>query len=100
MGAPSVVGLSTLRASATRGQGTEAVWEIVEHRYVYIEEHADRTGAAELTLFVDALDATLAGISSRGIEPAATETYDNGVRKVTYRDADGNEIGYVGGPVS
>jgi hypothetical protein len=33
-----------------------------------------------------------------GIEPAETETYDNGVRKATYRDADGNEIGIGGGP--
>ena len=26
------------------------------------------------------------------------ETYENGVRKVTYRDPDGNEIGFGGGP--
>ena len=32
-----------------------------------------------------------------GIEPAERETYGNGVRKVIYRDPDGNEIGYGGG---
>jgi hypothetical protein len=34
----------------------------------------------------------------RGIEPAETETYANGVPKLTYRDPDGNEIGYGGAP--
>ncbi len=33
------------------------------------------------------------GIASRGVEPAQRETYSNGVRKATYRDPDGNEIG-------
>ena len=30
------------------------------------------------------------------IEPALRETYGNGVRKATYRDPDGNEIGFGG----
>jgi len=79
---------------------TEAVWELAEHRYVYIEEHPDRPGGAELTLFVDDLDERVTGISARGIEPATRETYGNGVRKVTYVDADGNEIGWGGAPVA
>ena len=32
------------------------------------------------------------------LEPALRETYDNGVRKVTFRDEDGNEIGFGGVP--
>ena len=32
-------------------------------------------------------------------EPASRETYGNGVRKVIYRDADGNEIGFGGPPL-
>jgi hypothetical protein len=31
-------------------------------------------------------------------ELATRETYSNRVRKVTFRDPDGNEIGYGGGP--
>jgi hypothetical protein len=50
------------------------------------------------TLVVDDLDARVDGIAARGIEPAERETYDNGVRKVTYRDPAGNEIGFGGGP--
>jgi hypothetical protein len=32
------------------------------------------------------------------VEPALRETYGNGVRKVTFRDEDGNEIGFGGAP--
>jgi hypothetical protein len=38
----------------------------------------------------------VAAIATRGIEPANRETYSNGVRKATYRDADVNEIGFGG----
>lgn len=77
---------------------TEAVWELAEHRYPYIEVLPQRAGHAVHTVFVDDLDERVAGISARGIEPASQETYDNGGRKVTYRDRDGNEIGFGGAP--
>jgi hypothetical protein len=51
-----------------------------------------------LTVLVADLDALVAGIAERGLEPAIRETYENGVRKITYRDADGNEIGYGDAP--
>ena len=34
------------------------------------------------------------GSARRGLEPAARETYPNGVRKITYADPEGNEIGF------
>ena len=77
----------------------EAVWEVDEHRFVYIELRPPHAGHALNTLFVDDLDARVQAIADRGIEPAERETYENGVRKVTYRDPDGNEIGFGGGPV-
>ncbi len=78
---------------------TEAVWEFAEHRYVYIEELPERAGHALQTVFVDDLDERVASIGARGIEPASQETYENGVRKVTYRDPDGNEVGFGGAPI-
>jgi hypothetical protein len=45
------------------------------------------------TILVPDLDAEVARIATRGLEPAKVETYDNGVRKITYRDPDGNEFG-------
>lgn len=76
---------------------TEAVWEVAEHRYVYIVQQPERAGNALVLSFVDDLGDRVAGIARRGIEPAGRETYGNGVTKVTYRDADGNEISF-GGP--
>jgi catechol 2,3-dioxygenase-like lactoylglutathione lyase family enzyme len=78
---------------------TEAVWELAEHRFVFIEVRPEHAGHAMHTVFVDDLDARVRGIADRGIEPAERETYSNGVRKVTYRDPEGNEIGFGGGPV-
>jgi catechol 2,3-dioxygenase-like lactoylglutathione lyase family enzyme len=75
---------------------TEMVWAVDEHRFVYVQEDA-RPGGGLVTLFVDDLDAVVAAIAARGLEPAEREAYDNGVRKVVYRDADGNEIGFGGG---
>lgn len=79
---------------------TESVWELAEHRCVYIEESPAHAGHAMTTVFVDDLDVLVSGIAERGIQPQKRETYDNGVRKVIYRDPDGNEIGYGGAPQS
>lgn len=75
---------------------TEAVWELAEHRFLYIVEDAERAGDSTLTVMVDDLDALVAEIASRGIEPSERETYSSGARKAIYRDPDGNEIGYGG----
>jgi catechol 2,3-dioxygenase-like lactoylglutathione lyase family enzyme len=78
---------------------TEAVWELAEHRYVFIAEDRDAPGGANNLIWVDDLDALVTEIASRGIEPAEREMYADGVRKVIYRDADGNEFGLGGAPV-
>jgi len=75
---------------------TEAVWELAEHRFVFIVERPEHAGHAMHTVFLGNLDARVAEIASRGIEPARWETYLNGVRKATYQDPDGNEIGFGG----
>jgi predicted enzyme related to lactoylglutathione lyase len=77
---------------------TEAVWELAEHLYVYIVLQPEHAGHASHTLFVDDLDALDAQVANRGLDPVQRETYSNGVRKTTYRDPDGNEIGFGGAP--
>lgn len=79
---------------------TEVVWTVADDRSLYIQEDPARAGDALVTLFVDDLDAVVAEIRSRGLEPAERETYSNGVRKATYRDDDGNEVGFGGAPPS
>jgi hypothetical protein len=78
---------------------TEAVWTLDEDRSVYIDEHPDGAGNSVATIFVDDLDAQIAAIAARGIEPDERLTYSNGVRKVLYRDPDGNEVGFGGAPL-
>jgi hypothetical protein len=77
---------------------TEAVWELAPHRFVFIVEGGGRAGGAIPTVMVEDLDALVAAIAARGLEPAERETYGSGARKAIYRDADGNEIGFGGVP--
>ena len=79
---------------------TEAVWTLAEDRSVYVVEHADGAGTSVATIFVDDLDAHMAAIAARGLEPDEIETYSNGVRKAVYRDPDGNEVGFGGAPLN
>jgi predicted enzyme related to lactoylglutathione lyase len=76
----------------------EAVWELAEHRSVFIEHRPEHAGHAMHTIIVDDFDALVAQIADRGLEPTRWETYSNGVRKATYCDPDGNEIGFGGIP--
>ena len=72
---------------------TEAGWVLAKDRSVYIEQVPERAGQAMHTILVEDLDGEVARIAARGLEPSKRETYDNGVRKVTFRDDDGNEFG-------
>jgi predicted enzyme related to lactoylglutathione lyase len=76
----------------------EAVWELAEHRYVYIKVLPEHAGHAFNLVFVSDLDSFIAQIAERGLIPAMRETLPNGVRKVTYKDPDGNKIGFGGAP--
>jgi catechol 2,3-dioxygenase-like lactoylglutathione lyase family enzyme len=78
---------------------TEEVWELAENRSIAVEEQPENAGHGAVTIFVDDLDSVVDAIVARGLEPTKRETYDNGVRKVTFHDPDGNEIGFGGAPV-
>lgn len=73
---------------------TEAVWDLADHRSLYIAHRPEHAGHAMLSLFVDDLDARVAQIAGRGLEPATREVYADSVRTMTCRDPDGNEIGF------
>jgi electron transfer flavoprotein alpha subunit len=74
------------------------VWELAEHRSVFIVQRPEHAGHAMHTIIVDDLDTLVAEIAQRGLEPAKRETYPGDVRKITYVDPDGNEIGFGGLP--
>ena len=77
----------------------EAVWSLAENRHVYVLLDPERAGGGLVTLFVEDYDGIVESIGERGVEPTKKETYSNGVRKATFHDADGNEIGF-GGPAA
>ncbi len=66
------------------------------HRYVNMVQDPGRAGNALVLSFVDDLGDRVAAIARQGIEPARREVDDGGVTKLTYRDADGNEISFGG----
>ena len=72
----------------------EAVWELAEHRYVFIEQRPEHAGHARHLVFVDDLDTLVTHLAQRGLTPTDQETYPNGVRKIAYRDPDGNEFAF------
>jgi hypothetical protein len=77
---------------------TEAVWDLGEHRWLYVVQRPGHGGHAVHTIMVDDLDKRVAEIADRGLEPTKRETYEGGARKAIYFDPEGNEISYGGVP--
>lgn len=78
---------------------SEAVFDVAEHAYLYVEVLPDKAGRGFATLFCEDYDERLVAIASRGLEPTSVDTYENGVRKAIFTDPDGNEVGLGGAPV-
>ena len=53
---------------------TEVVWTLADDRSVYLEQDRRRAGGALITVLVDDLDACVAEIGARGLEPAERRT--------------------------
>src|SRR5215469_18255750 len=77
----------------------EAVWEVAEHRYIFIKVQPEHAGHAFNLVFLSDLDGFIAQIAKRGLNPTTQETLGNGVRRITYSDPDGNLVGFGGAPV-
>ena len=76
----------------------EAVWTLAEGGSLYVVEHSGGAGRGVVTMVLDDLDGEVAAVAARGVQPAARETLANGMRKVVYRDPDGNELVLAGPP--
>ena len=76
----------------------EAVWELAEHRYLFIKVLPDDAGHAFNLFFLDTLDSFVDQAAERGLQPSTVETLANGVRRVVFHDPDGNGVGFGGAP--
>ncbi len=74
----------------------EAVWELAEHRYWFIKVLPQDAGHAYNLIFLSDLDGFTSRAGERGVAPSTRETLENGVRRVIYRDPDGNEVAFGG----
>ncbi len=82
--------------------GEEYLWQVGENAWVVIDDRemrTERVGGAMITLGVPDVDDILARLAAHGIHHEPVETYGNGVRKTTFRDPDGNEVGLGGAPL-
>jgi catechol 2,3-dioxygenase-like lactoylglutathione lyase family enzyme len=76
-----------------RPHDDEAVWRVAGG-WIYVVVDAERAGHAIVTVLVDDLDAHVAELAGRGIQPLRVEDYGSGARKAVVADPDGNEIGF------
>lgn len=78
---------------------TEAVWELADHRYVFIEVRPEHAGhAMHIPLRQRLRRPHLPNCRARPGASRVRESYTNGVRKATFRNLIGNEIGLGGAP--
>ncbi|MEA2131300.1 MAG: hypothetical protein QOJ85_4191 [Solirubrobacteraceae bacterium] len=78
----------------------EAVWQLTPGGWIYVVADPDRAGSGLLTLLVDDLDAQVAELAARGIDPGDVETFAAGaMRRAVIVDPEGNRITF-GAPAS
>ncbi|WP_106539165.1 VOC family protein [Haloactinopolyspora alba] len=78
--------------------GTEALWQVGETAWVFVDEHPERAGGALITLGVEGLDDILGRLADNGVSHEPVETYENGVRHVVVVDPDGNSLSLAEAP--
>ena len=73
----------------------EAAWQLTGEGWLYVVADAARAGGALLTLLVDDLDAHVAELARRELEPTRTETLAGIGRKAIFTDPDGNTVAFA-----
>jgi len=68
----------------------EVAWQVAEAGWIYVVEDPGSAGGGLATLVVEDLDAEVAQLRERGVEPELVN--EGKVRKAIVRDPDGNEL--------
>ena len=72
-------------------------WQVLPGAWLQVFGDAGRAGSGLFNLAVDDLDATLAELRARGLEPGEVVEANRGVRLSALTDPDGNTITVIGG---
>jgi catechol 2,3-dioxygenase-like lactoylglutathione lyase family enzyme len=73
----------------------EVMWRVAETAWLYVVVDAARAGNALVAVSVPDLDAALAELAVRGIEPTGVERVGEAERKATVVDPDGNSVALI-----
>jgi catechol 2,3-dioxygenase-like lactoylglutathione lyase family enzyme len=73
----------------------EVMWRLAEAAWLYVVVDTARAGNGLAAMSVGDLDATLAELGTRGIEPVSVEVVDGGARKAIVLDPDGNSVAII-----
>jgi glyoxylase I family protein len=72
-------------------------WQVVPGGWVQVFIDEERAGSGLVNFAVDDLEAHVAEVGQRGLQPGAIEDVNKGVRLATVTDPDGNVIRLIGG---
>ena len=76
---------------------TLAEWQVVPGGWVQVFTDAERAGSGLLNFAVDDLEAHVADLRQRGLEPGDFTDANKGIRLSALTDPDGNTISLIGG---
>lgn len=74
---------------------TEVMWRLADTAWLYVVVDPDRAGHALVAVSVPDLDAAVAELAARGIEPFHVEQVGAHERKATLVDPDGNSVALI-----
>jgi predicted enzyme related to lactoylglutathione lyase len=73
----------------------EVMWQVADAAWLYVVVDPPRAGHALAAVSVPDLDAALAELASRGIQPSVLEQPGPAARKATVLDPDGNSVALI-----
>lgn len=73
----------------------EVMWQVADGAWLYVVVDPPRAGRALAAISVPDLDAALAELASRSIEPFIVEQVGETARKATVLDPDGNSVAII-----
>ena len=76
----------------------EVMWRVNESAWLYTVVDPARAGHALAAFSVTDLDAALAELEGRGLQPSKLEEHEGGARKATFLDPDGNTAALIAVP--